>query len=148
MKSLPFLLAVLLSVPAAAQQRRNVLETLSEALDGDKAYDPSERAALMSAIRTRFADYGVQVVNAGVAAYGPDQACLALEADLAAGLDPDLVVLCVFAGNDWGDLLRNKLQLASAVYDHPPANDTYTLVPGKWQPNRITRLSSTRTAPS
>jgi cell wall-associated NlpC family hydrolase len=63
MKTLPLLLAVLLAVPAAAQGRKNVLETLGEALDSDKGYEPAERAALMSAIKTRFADYGVQVVN-------------------------------------------------------------------------------------
>lgn len=56
-------LAALLALPAAAQPRKNVLETLGEALDSDKAYEPAERAALLSAIKTRFADYGVQVVN-------------------------------------------------------------------------------------
>lgn len=63
MKTIPLLLAVLLASPAAAQGRRNVLETLGEALESDKGYEPSERAALMAAIKVRFADYGVQVVN-------------------------------------------------------------------------------------
>lgn len=63
MKAIPLLLALLLAAPAAAQPRKNVLETLEAALESDKAYEPAERAALMSAIRTRFADYGVQVVN-------------------------------------------------------------------------------------
>ncbi|MDD5301947.1 MAG: C40 family peptidase [Elusimicrobia bacterium] len=63
MKIIPLLLAVLLAAPAAAQGRKNVLETLGEALESDKGYEPSERAALMSAIKARFADYGVQVVN-------------------------------------------------------------------------------------
>ncbi len=57
------LLAALLASPAAAQERRNVLETLSAALEADSAYEPSERAALMKAIKTRFADYGLQVVD-------------------------------------------------------------------------------------
>lgn len=57
------LFAILLAVPAAAQPRKNVLETLSEALESDKGYEPSERAELMAAIKTRFADYGVQIVN-------------------------------------------------------------------------------------
>ncbi len=56
-------LALLLAVPASAQPRKNVLETLDAALESDKGYEPAERAALMSAIKTRFADYGVQVVN-------------------------------------------------------------------------------------
>jgi len=42
------------------------------------------------------------------------------------------------------DLLWNKLGLASAVYDHPPANDVYTLVPGQWQENRISPLDFNR----
>ena len=42
------------------------------------------------------------------------------------------------------DLLKNKLRLASAVYDHPPANDTYTLAPGQWQENRISPLDFNR----
>ncbi|MEQ1919460.1 MAG: NlpC/P60 family protein [Elusimicrobiota bacterium] len=63
MKTIPLLLAVLLAVPAAAQPRKNVLETLGEALESDKGYEPAERAALLAAIKVRFADYGVQVVN-------------------------------------------------------------------------------------
>ena len=51
---------------------------------------------------------GVEGVNAGVIAYGPDQA-IAHMAGALPRLEPDLVVLVVFAGNDFGDLLRNKL---------------------------------------
>ena len=61
MKILPLLL--LLALPAAAQSRKNVLETLDAALQSDPGYEPAERAALLSAIKTRFADYGLQVVN-------------------------------------------------------------------------------------
>jgi cell wall-associated NlpC family hydrolase len=63
MRILPLLVAVLLASPAAAQGRKNVLETLGEAIASDKGYEPAEREALMSAIKGRFADYGVQVVN-------------------------------------------------------------------------------------
>lgn len=64
MKSLlPLLIAGLLSSSAAAAPRRNVLETLTEALAGDKAYDAAERGRLLDAIKTRFADYGLQVVD-------------------------------------------------------------------------------------
>lgn len=51
---------------------------------------------------------GVEVVNAGVRAYGPDQALLHLERTRAE-LDPDAIVFAVYAGNDFGDLVRNKL---------------------------------------
>jgi len=50
----------------------------------------------------------VEVVNAGVSSYGPDQISLKMEHELPA-LRPDLVVVAVLAGNDYGDLLRNKL---------------------------------------
>ena len=58
------LAAVLLVASASAQGRRNVLETLDAALAGDKAYDDAERARLLDALRSRFADYGVQIVDA------------------------------------------------------------------------------------
>ncbi|MEK7233969.1 MAG: NlpC/P60 family protein [Elusimicrobiota bacterium] len=64
MKTIPLLVALILASPAAAQGRKNVLETLSAALASDPGYEPADREALMSAIKTRFADYGVQVVNA------------------------------------------------------------------------------------
>ena len=50
----------------------------------------------------------VEVVNAGVSGYGPDQECLLLER-LLAPLAPDLVVLVICAHNDFGDLVRDKL---------------------------------------
>lgn len=50
----------------------------------------------------------VEVVNAGVVAYGPDQVSLRIE-DEADRLKPDLLVVAIYAGNDYGDLLRDKL---------------------------------------
>lgn len=58
-----FLILLLLAVSASAQPRKNVLETLSAALETDKAYSLAEREALLSAIKTRFADYGLQTVT-------------------------------------------------------------------------------------
>lgn len=49
-----------------------------------------------------------EIVNAGVAGYGLDQVALRLNGDMLR-LDPDFVVVSIFAGNDFGDLLRNKL---------------------------------------
>ncbi len=57
------LLLLLISLPAAAQPRKNVLETLEAALATDPGYEPAERTALLDAIKTRFADYGIQTVN-------------------------------------------------------------------------------------
>lgn len=96
-----------------------------EELDGDRAglrvvvYGDSFIAAEFSKLEETFvarlgAALGkrvgrpVEAINAGVAAYGPDQISLRLERDLGR-LRPDLVVIGIFAGNDFGDLLRNKL---------------------------------------
>ncbi len=49
-----------------------------------------------------------EVINAGVAGYGPDQVLLRLEGELER-LKPDLLIVAVYSGNDFGDLLRNKL---------------------------------------
>jgi hypothetical protein len=50
----------------------------------------------------------VEVVNAGVSSYGPDQISIKL-ADELPDLKPDLVIVSIFAGNDYGDLMRNKM---------------------------------------
>jgi hypothetical protein len=50
----------------------------------------------------------VETVNAGVTGWGPDQVALRLQQDLGR-LDPDLVVIALYAGNDLGDLVRNRL---------------------------------------
>lgn len=64
MRTLTFVLALSLAAPAAAQTRQNLLETLGAELAKDRAYSPAERAALLAALRDRFADYGLQVVDA------------------------------------------------------------------------------------
>lgn len=51
---------------------------------------------------------GLEVVNAGVAGYGPDQELVKMERELPV-LKPDLVIVAIFSGNDFGDLVRNKL---------------------------------------
>ncbi len=50
----------------------------------------------------------VEVINAGIAGYGPDQVLRRMETELEA-YKPDLVVFGLFTGNDFGDLLRNRL---------------------------------------
>ena len=49
-----------------------------------------------------------EVVNAGISSYGPDQIAVKMRKELPI-LDPDLVIVAVYAGNDYGDLMRNKL---------------------------------------
>ena len=50
----------------------------------------------------------VEVVNAGVVGYGPDQESLSIPGGMAR-LHPDIIVLAVYAGNDLGDLVRHKI---------------------------------------
>lgn len=51
---------------------------------------------------------GVEVINAGVVGFGPDQSLLRLTHELKA-IKPDIVILHVYADNDFGDLVRNRL---------------------------------------
>ena len=50
----------------------------------------------------------VEVVNAGVIGYGPDHYLLRMTAELPV-LQPELVVMTIFADNDLGDPLRHRL---------------------------------------
>ena len=49
-----------------------------------------------------------EVVNAGIVGFGPDQSLLRLQ-HAYTSLKPDLVVFHLFADNDFGDLIRNRL---------------------------------------
>lgn len=49
-----------------------------------------------------------QVVNCGVTGYGPDQESLAVEDDIDR-LKPQLVIVAIYSGNDFGDLMRHKI---------------------------------------
>jgi lysophospholipase L1-like esterase len=50
----------------------------------------------------------VEVINAGVVGYGPDQSLIRLEADIDR-YSPDVIVFHVFTENDFGDIVRNRL---------------------------------------
>src|SRR6185503_7481910 len=58
--------------------------------------------------RLRAAGVPLEVLNAGVVGYGPDQVCVRLEKELTQ-LRPDLLIVALASGNDYGDLVRNKL---------------------------------------
>ncbi len=49
-----------------------------------------------------------QVVNCGVVGYGPDQESLVMEDEIDR-LKPELVIVSIYAGNDFGDLMRDKI---------------------------------------
>jgi hypothetical protein len=69
--------------------------------------------AQLGAMLSRRLGKQVETVNAGVSSYGPDQESLKMEDELP-GLRPSLVIMAIFAGNDYGDLMRNKMFLLGA----------------------------------
>lgn len=62
----------------------------------------------LSSLLTKRIGKQVEVVNAGVSSYGPDQESLKMANELPK-LHPDLVIVAIFAGNDYGDLMRDKM---------------------------------------
>lgn len=74
------------------------------------SYSPEEETftAQLGALLEQKTGTAVETINAGVSSYGPDQILLKMEQELPQ-LKPDLVIVSIFAGNDYGDLLRNKL---------------------------------------
>jgi lysophospholipase L1-like esterase len=63
----------------------------------------------------------IEVVNAGVIGYGPDQELRRMEEELPT-LKPNLVIVAIYAGNDFGDLIRHKLYRLSSdgsLQDNP-----------------------------
>jgi hypothetical protein len=72
----------------------------------------------------------VQVLNAGTSGYGPDQNSLRIEDEIER-IQPSAVVLSVYTGNDFGDLMRNKIYRleggALALNDYSIAPETRKL---------------------
>jgi len=50
----------------------------------------------------------VNVINAGVPGYGPDQESLVMEDEID-NIKPNAIVFALYSGNDFGDLVRDKL---------------------------------------
>jgi hypothetical protein len=81
----------------------------------------------------------VEVVNAGVAGYGPDQILRSMEDELA-GLEPDLAIAALYAGNDFGDIVRNKLYRLD--HEGRLQENEFTLSPGLGRKLEIARRES------
>ncbi len=82
----------------------------------------------------------ISVINGGVVGHGPDQSFLKLKKEKEY-ITPDIVVLNIFADNDYGDLLRNKLikiddneelVFATSSKSQDPIFDTIKNKPYKW----------------
>jgi hypothetical protein len=56
----------------------------------------------------RNSNLNFDVINAGTLGFGPDQSFLRMKEDIHA-LRPDIVIFHVFADNDYGDMIRNKM---------------------------------------
>lgn len=65
----------------------------------------------VSKLRNHLTENGIfdtEVVNAGIIGYGPDQSLIRFEIEEDV-YKPDLVIFHIFADNDFGDLIRNRL---------------------------------------
>jgi len=73
-------------------------------------YSPQEETFVgqLGSLLTKRVGKQIEVVNAGVSSYGPDQESLKM-ADELPRLRPNLVIVAIFAGNDYGDLMRDKM---------------------------------------
>lgn len=91
-----------------ARPRRRVVVYGDSFVAGEFSPRGERFVARLAERLSRGAPAPVEVVNAGVAGYGPDQVALRLEDEMES-LRPDLVIVAVFAGNDFGDLIRNRL---------------------------------------
>ena len=65
---------------------------------------------LQKLLRNNFAN--AEVINAGIVGAGPDQNLIRLLKD-AGKIKPDIVIFHVFADNDYGDIIRNRLYMLS-----------------------------------
>lgn len=62
--------------------------------------------ALQSILQSN--NLNAQVINAGIAGAGPDQNLIRLSEDFS-HIKPDIVIFHIFADNDYGDIMRNRL---------------------------------------
>lgn len=63
-------------------------------------------AVLQNLLKTKYKN--AEVINAGLVGTGPDQSLIRLSEDIDK-IAPDIVIFHVFADNDYGDIIRNRL---------------------------------------
>lgn len=103
----------------ATDGRRRLIVYGDSFIEGE--YVPDDSSFVRDLERTLGAHGPLEVLNAGVIGWGPDQAWLRMQRDLPA-YKPQGVVLAIFADNDLGDLVRDRLfQLGpdSQLVRHP-----------------------------
>jgi hypothetical protein len=92
----------------------------------------------------------VQAINAGVTGYGPDQESLVMEDEIDK-VRPNLIIVALYSGNDYGDLIRNKLyrldQRGQLIPGHPKLdaslNDDFEKAEEEVKKFRVVRLAKT-----
>jgi hypothetical protein len=102
--------------PAGAARR--VVVYGDSFIAGEFADDSLTFVRMLERNLTAFAP--TEVINAGVTGYGPDQAFLRMRGEMDR-LKPQIAVLAVFADNDMGDLMRDRLfrlRPDSAIEEH------------------------------
>lgn len=90
-------------------------------IQGDFSRTENTFTERLKAHLTRRIGNNIEVVNAGVAGYGPDQELRRMEDELPI-LKPNLALVAIYAGNDFGDLIRDKLYRLSndgSLSDNP-----------------------------
>lgn len=76
-------------------------------------------------LTARADDPSISVLNGGVIGYGPDQVLLRMQDDISL-VRPRAVVVGIYAGNDYGDLMRNRLvslDVDGRLLTHTPVLD-------------------------
>jgi hypothetical protein len=92
-------------------------------VQGDYSPEPETFVAQLARQLATGLGREVEVINAGVNGYGPDQVSLKMEQELPL-LRPGLAIVAVYAGNDYSDLMRNKMYRLGS---------DGTLLPNRWK---------------
>lgn len=113
-------------LPAVANRRRVVVYGDSNVQAEFSTLDATFPEQLERRLHSAFG-VPVEVINAGVVGDGPDQVTLRLARD-AGNLGASLAVVVIYADNDFGDLLRNRIyrlnasgEIGRATYRLPDA---------------------------
>lgn len=110
-------------LPAKSDRRPRVIIYGDSFIEAEYSQWENTFGERLRQVATKLLGQPITVINAGTNGYGPDQELLRMERELPQ-IQPQVVILSVFADNDFGDMLRNKLFRL---------NEQGELVPHAWQ---------------
>ncbi len=121
--------------------KRRIMVYGDSNIQGVFSWDDSTYCARLENHAEALCGEEVEVINAGIVGYGPDQALLKFERE-ANQFNPDDVVFVIFGHNDFGDLIRNRLFMLDAdsnlrLTRHPREMDPLLRKPGFFDHIRI-----------